>query len=320
MSTRTLYQHFIDILPKYEEFIDEKNYAEDSIKQRTIYLRKFYQYIDALYSNPPSRIEFITEDHVLHFLEHLKNKKSLSLATRDNYFKNIKYFYKFLYDIGIMKNNILQDKEGLIKNRYLWERQYKYFKKEEIHKILATARNIYYRDKNIFNYRNYIIICIVCYLGVKLNELINIKVNDIDEKLSTITFHGKHCREVYLSFNLMNLIGSYNNEKDKYNSGEYLFFSRENDKLSKKAVQNIMNDIIKEADVILDERPPAVNTIRHSVIKMMIEEKWELAIISDIAGISHRSLIKYIDLFSSDFESLKIECLEKHPFFESFKY
>jgi hypothetical protein len=47
---------------------------------------------------------------------------------------------------------------------------------------------------------------------------------------------------------------------------------------------------------------------------MMVENKWDLPIISNICGLKPKSLYKYMDLFTPNAELKEVAYLDSHPF------
>ena len=95
----------------------------------------------------------------------------------------------------------------------------------------------------------------------------------------------------------------------------YLFVSRENSRWAVRSIQRSVNAIIEKSNVRQGDRTLSPKTIRHTVIKTLIENEIELPIICNITGLEINTLYKYIEEFTT-LPDLKEElCLEDHFIF-----
>jgi site-specific recombinase XerD len=92
--------------------------------------------------------------------------------------------------------------------------------------------------------RNYLIVYMLVYTGVRVTELINIKVDDINDEL-IIKWKGWKYRPIKLFKDDLDLIKLYLFMRRKYKS-DYLFISLSHnnmwEKISRVAVENIVRD------------------------------------------------------------------------------
>lgn len=300
------------LIQEYEEFCKTKGLADESIEMRVLYITKFIEYMDKIYINPPKALENINNEHIFSFLD-WKKKQGYSIYSIDNYFKNIKYFFDFMYDNKSMKNPILRNIPGPIEDRDKHDREYDFFTKEELLKIIDTAKCIKETNNDFISFRNYVIILLLCYSGMTLKELRNLKDNDIDFENQLITIRSKGGRTFYLNPIVNSILYSYVQSKNRHNKTEFLFPSRENEKISKRAVERLVKNIILNSGVVPNNRELSPNTIRHSIIKIMVENKWELPVISNICGLQLKSLYRYIDLVTPNAELKEKAYLDSHP-------
>jgi len=181
-------------------------------------------------------------------------------------------------------------------------------------KIIDTARRMKENNKDFISFRNYTIILLLSYSGMTSKELRNLKDDDIDFENQLITVKGKERRAFYLNSVMNSMLYSYIQLKNKKSKSEFAFPSRENKQLSKESLQRLVRNIVLEGEISSKNRELSPNTIRHSVIKMMVENKWDLPIISNICGLKPKSLYKYMDLFTPNAELKEVAYLDSHPF------
>ena len=153
--------------------------SEDGAHNNTILSYKYdiNQFRDFLIKK---KITFtkIKKIDVLNFLEYLKLKKVMN-KTKARKIYALKRFYKFLLSEKLISSNPL-DKIDMPKSE---ETLSITLSIEQINKILNTV------SKNIDNYKNlrsYLIIELLYATGIRVSELISIKLNNIDLNKNTI--------------------------------------------------------------------------------------------------------------------------------------
>jgi integrase/recombinase XerD len=251
-----------DLINEYEQYCHAKGFAKESIELRILLITKFIEYMDKIYINPPKNIEYINDEHVNSFLK-WKEKQGYSIYSIDNYFKNIKYFFDYMYDNKSMKNPVLRNIPGPIVDRDKYDRQYDFFTKEEMLKIIDTARGMKENNKDFISFRNYTIILLLSYSGMTSKELRNLKDDDIDFENQLITVKGKERRAFYLNSVMNSMLYSYIQLKNKKSKSEFAFPSRENKQLSKESLQRLVRNIVLEGEISSKNRELSPNTIRH---------------------------------------------------------
>ena len=192
----------------------------------------------------------------------------------------IKQFYVFL-----QKQNILKNKSSLIelpkKDKYLP----KFLKDEEANKIFEVCKY----DTPI-NQRNSVIIELLYATGIRVSELVNIKISDIDINERTIKVLGKGSKERMVIFNnhTKKAIEIYLNdgyhEFNKLSSG-YLILNKDGNKLSERYIRNIINKLVTKAGLDIKISP---HTFRHTFATDMLEDGSDLMTVKELLG--HESL------------------------------
>ena len=123
--------------------------------------------------------------------------------------------------------------------------------------------------------------------GCRVNELINIKLNDIDINLREIKVLGKGNKEriVYLGSYAIDSLNNYLNIrknilKDKQDNN-YLFLNHLGNKLTTRGIREIIDNILKKASINLKITP---HTFRHSFATMMLKEGCDLKSVQELLG------------------------------------
>lgn len=129
---------------------------------------------------------------------------------------------------------------------------------------------------SIDNLKHKAIISIAYSTGLRVSEVINLKIDDIDSKRGIINIRqakGNKDRIVPLSDDMLTLLRNYYKE---YKPNDYLF----NGQLSPKYTSSSCNKLVKHY-VGYDYR---FHTLRHSSFTSMLENGTDLRVIQKIAG------------------------------------
>ena len=212
---------------------------------------------------------------------------------------------KYLYSLNISKNSISRKlssirglynylvREDMVKDNYFnrinnpKKDEYlpKFLKDEEANKIFEVCKY----DTPI-NQRNSVIIELLYATGIRVSELVNIKISDIDINERTIKVVGKGSKERMVIFNnhTKKAIEIYLNdgyhEFNKLSSG-YLILNKDGNKLSERYIRNIINKLVTKAGLDIKISP---HTFRHTFATDMLEDGSDLMTVKELLG--HESL------------------------------
>lgn len=110
---------------------------------------------------------------------------------------------------------------------------------------------------------------------MRLSELVNINISDIDLSESKMTVIGKGNKErtIYLNKACMNSINDYlsirPHDKVKFDSRDALFLSERKERISNRTVQDIVKKELKKAE--LDIKKYSVHKLRHTAATLMYQ-------------------------------------------------
>ena len=138
--------------------------------------------------------------------------------------------------------------------------------------------------------RNLLIIRMLYATGVRVSELVNIKLKDINKSERTIRILGKGSKEriVVYGIHTKDALEDYLNrgrrQIDIHNS-EYLFLNKDGNKLSDRYVRKIIDEIIAAASITVHVSP---HMLRHTFATSMLNNGADLVSVKDLLG--HESL------------------------------
>lgn len=207
-----------------------------------------------------------------------ENKKNCS-NTRHRKIAAIKAFYDWLYK----KYSVFKGKTNPTKTLPSVEkimRMPKYLKLEDAKKI----QNIF----NISNSRYYIrdntIISLFLASGMRLSELSNIKIKDIDFSKKNVQIIGKGNKEriVYLTDKIIKQLKKYLDTRQIIDANEYLFINNKNTKLSNRSIENICDRAFKLVGI--NDKKYTVHTLRHTFATYIYKQTKDILVVKEILG------------------------------------
>ena len=210
----------------------------------------------------------ITLDDLHSYLAYLARNKNDKAATRSRKVSSIKTFFNYL----TTKTNLLElNPAQNLETPKLDKRIPKYLSLEDSKKLLDTVVNKDNRNKE----RDYAMITLFLNCGMRLSELININISDIDfvDKKLNVIGKGNKERTIYLNKACIIAIENYikvrPRDKVKINAKDALFLSERLERISKRTVQNIVRNELRAAG--LDIKKYSVHKLRHTAATLMYQ-------------------------------------------------
>ena len=140
-------------------------------------------------------------------------------------------------------------------------------------------------DKEFFEndfcgHRDKLIIEVFYFTGIRLAELLNIRLNDIDYINSSLKVLGKRNKEriIPLAYTVLNKIKFF---VKKYNLDSYLFTNEDKNKLYPKKVYRIVNKYIS---LVSSAKKKSPHILRHSFATHMLNNGADLNAIKELLG------------------------------------
>ena len=215
------------------------------------------------------------------YLMYLKDEKQDNNSSIDRKLSALRGFYKFLANNKYIKSNPFKLLSGLKKSKKL-PRYFEYNELEELFNVSDLSTNIGQRDRLLLE--------MLYATGVRVGELVNIKVSDIDSGTRNILILGKGNKERYVIY------GEYCEEilklylKDgrvllnKKNS-DYLFLNKSGGNLTERGVRYILDSLIEKTSINKKISP---HMIRHSFATHLLNEGCDLLTVQKLLG--HESI------------------------------
>lgn len=265
-------------LNSYLEYLKyQKNYSEYTIIS---YCNDIVEYLEYL---EKEALDFkkIEYSDIRFYLMYLKEEKNDNNSSIDRKLSALRGFYKYLANEKQVSNNAFSLVNGPKKEKKL-PRYFEYNELEEL--FLVPDRS------TALGQRDLLLLELLYATGVRVGELTNIKVKDIDLSSKSILILGKGNKERIVTY------GEYCEDilkeylRDGYirlnlNREEYLFLNKNGGKLTERGVRYILDQIIKKTSLNKNISP---HMLRHSFATHLLNEGCDLLTVQKLLG--HESI------------------------------
>lgn len=288
------------IIKFIEELQYEKNYSELTLNG---YLNDLDLFLEYLNENNIRNYKNITYDDIRLFISYLYNQKYTN-KTISRYISSLRSFFKYLKNNNVIDNNPML----LISNPKLSKKLPKYLNFSDLEKLLNA-----YDNKNYIGIRNSLILEMLYSTGIRVSEIINIKVNDISiiERSIRITGKGSKERIVYFGSKCFELIKIYLDKsynKLNINNFDYLFLSKTGKKINDREVRKIVSDAATISGI---EKSVSPHVLRHTFATHMLNDGADLRSVQELLGHENLSTTQIYTHLTN--EKIRNTYLNAHP-------
>ncbi len=299
------------ILDDYLNYlVSIKQYSLETVKSYNIDLLLFLNFIKDYMSIKQEIKNFnkfillqVKEKDVIAFLVYCNYYRDNNPYTRERKLVAIRGFYEWLLDT--FKNEFITNPTENLGRIKKVERLPKYLSLKQAKQI----QNIFTAKNSKYPMRNNAIICLFLSSGIRVSELINIKLIDINFKANSIQIIGKGNKErtAYFSNYCKEKLLTY--IKTRTDNSPYLFISYFKDKLSRREIDEIVRKAYKLMRI--DDRHYSTHTLRHTAATLLYRYvKEDTLLIKEFLG---HSSISSTQIYTH-IHNLKIkEAVEKNP-------
>jgi len=246
---------------KMVELLELKGYSKSTIKT---YQNEFAQFLAALKNNPVDNCNSQkVRSYMLYCYKHLKLTEN-TLHSRLNalkfYFEQVLRREKFFVDIPRPKKHSQLPKT---------------IHQGDLKKMFDVTTNLKHNT-----------ILKLCYgMGLRLSEIVNLKVTDIDSKNMQVFIErskGKKDRYVNLPQSILEQLRTY---YKIYRPKLYLFEGQDGGQYSVRSTQQIFKNALRKAGI---NKQVGIHSLRHSYATHLLEQGTDIRFIQELLG--HKDL------------------------------
>ena len=287
-------------LSEFLKYIDlEKNYSNYTLIN---YKDDLSFYLDFLNKE---NIDVLDSDYkvIRNYLSYMYNKK-YSSKTISRHISSLRSFYKYM----LKENYIVKNPMTLISNPKQESKLPHFLYYNELETILNIP------DKSTpLGQRDSVILELLYSTGIRVSELVNIKLKDINLSTRKIRILGKGNKERIVLYGeyLKNLLDIYLNdgrEKLVKNNQEYLVLNKNSSGLTTRGVRVIIDNILKKGEIDFHISP---HVLRHTFATHMLDSGADLKSVQELLGHENLSTTQIYTHVSN--ERLRKVYLSTHP-------
>jgi integrase/recombinase XerD len=211
-----------------------------------------------------------------------KNGNYLSKSSKQAYFKGIRNFFNFIND----NNDELYTFERYLKNIKIVdtskpEEKIEYLTEEEVQRLIDTLEREKSKKGTYNSYRNSLLVKLMLYGGLRISEVLNIKLNDfikIDDEMYNINIYAKGGKEQtgFISKKVIEEELEY--FRSVLKEDEFIMKTRNNKQLDRSNAFTIVNNIYKKAKI----RKKGLHILRHTLAMRLTQNNTNLVTIKKI--------------------------------------
>ncbi len=267
----------------------EKNLSENTVNSYRTDINNFLEFAAELKIND---LNSVTSNVFIDFFE-LQRKKGIEGKTTARYMSSLKGFFRFLEDNSYIEKNPMEKLSAVKRERKL-PSVLSVAEIDMILKMPVTEETTGLRDKAILEtfYSS----------GLRVSELINLKINDLffTDEIVRVLGKGSKERIVPMGQNAIYWLKEYLNRsrpilEKKSKSGSYVFLNKRGTKLSRMGVWKIVNYYSNRAGITKEMHP---HTFRHSFATHLLEGGADLRAVQEMLGhsdISTTQIYTHVD-------------------------
>ncbi len=290
-----------DIIGKYRRYMKlERNYSENTLDAYMSDLQKLLDYV----GSEGLHVLDVKLDDLRNFVAALVDI-GISARSQSRILSGVRTFYTFL----ILDGYIEDDPTELLEWPKIGEHLPEVLSVEEVDRLEQACDLSKWEGQ-----RNRTIIEVLFSCGLRVSELINLRLSDLflDEKFIRVMGKGKKERLVPISESAVKELQYWfmdrNLMKIKPGEEDFVFLNRRGGHLTRMMIFTIVRRLAEAAGI---EKTISPHTLRHSFATALLEGGANLRAIQDMLGherISTTQIYTHIDM-----HTLREEILEHHP-------
>ncbi len=293
-------------LEKYLSYLKyQRQYAKDTLLNYQIDLEEYLVFLkkeEVLYLN-------VETSDIRFYLSYIKEEKKNKNRTVNRKLSAIRGFYSFLEQEEKINTNPFKMVKNL-KIEKMLPRYFEYHELQELFSSIDISTSLGLRDRTILE--------VLYTTGIRVGELIKIKVGDIDFSDLNIKIFGKGNKERYVYFD--DICKSYlekyiETSRETLNKlkVEELFLNHLGSGLTERGITFILNRIIKQTSL---QKHISPHMLRHTFATELLNQGCDLTSVQQLLGhaslkttqvYTHVSLAQLQQVYQQSFDRAKIK-------------
>ena len=265
-------------LDRYLEYLEyERHYSSYTTDNYERDIEEFLDYLERESINY-LKLEYSDIRLYLAYLKEEKHEKSTSISRK---LSALRSYYKYLCSNNKVKTNLFNLISSPKKEQKL-PRYFEYNELEELFNVPDLETYLGQRDRLVLE--------LLYATGIRVGELVKIKLKDINKSERTILIHGKGSKERIVNYGeyASDILNIYLNdgykELNKFNS-DYLVLNNQGRVITERGIRYILTNLIKKTSLHKNISP---HMLRHSFATHLLNEGCDILSVKELLG--HESI------------------------------
>ena len=266
------------MIKEYLEYLEyQRHYSKYTIDNYERDILEFLEYLER------ENIDYLKLEYsdirlYLGYLKEEKHEKSTSISRK---LSALRSYYKYLCSNNKITSNLF----SLITSPKKEQKLPRYFEYNELEELFAVPLL-----DNKLGQRDRLVLEILYATGIRVGELVKIKLKDLNRSERTILIHGKGRKMRIVNYGeyASDILDMYLNdgykELNKFNS-DYLILNNQGRAITERGVRYILTNLIKKTSLHKNISP---HMLRHSFATHLLNEGCDILSVKELLG--HESI------------------------------
>jgi site-specific recombinase XerD len=254
-------------------FVDkmkEKDKSNNTIKNYVADLKNYVKWLGVHHGDAPISAQRKAVRKYIQYLE----KSGLALSTVNRRIQSLRTFYQTLIEVGIREDD---PTEGIKSRKIAKQNDTKWLERHQVKAIFeAIDKQKQGEDKR---FRERAIISVLVNCGLRVSELCDLKMDDLDFKGGFIDVIGKGGKFRRVPFNPATQRAVKQWLQFRSLDTPYVFHTERSPKMTPRAVQHITKKLSEQLNFTF-----TVHQLRHTALKNIADTTGKIEIVATVAG------------------------------------
>jgi integrase/recombinase XerD len=241
-------------------YCDELKLRGYSLSTQKTYATEFAQ---LLYKLGEQKAEELGYDRLRDYFKYCIDEEQISTNQYNSRINAVKFYYEQILKRDKFTEFISRQRKPLLMPKVISER--------DIVRMLERTENL----------KHYVLLCLCYGMGLRVSEIVNLKVTDIDgERLQVLlrAAKGKKDRYVNLPVTVLGVLREYYRQ---YKPKEYLFEGQYGGRYSARSAQKVFSSNLVKAGI---NKKVGIHSLRHSFATHLLEQGTDISVIQRLLG------------------------------------
>ncbi|WP_342533891.1 tyrosine-type recombinase/integrase [Lysinibacillus sp. FSL K6-0057] len=272
----------INIVERFQEWLQEEGKATKTIESYITDVKLFQQYLVDKDADPDV---LLTRFYFTSYLKQLE-KECLAIATINKKINSLKVYNDWLIQEKIVTDSVIRLKRDRLKIANGSEAEVSVLTPEQVDALLFHVE----KESN----RNKLICYLLLFTGVRVSELVNLKLTDVDRLTAQLSVRGKggKFRDIPLRKDVLEVLEQYvsgERAANKFADSPFLLLSQRAGNMHRDGVRRFLEQTGQQLGFHIHP-----HMMRHTFCTRLLKAGVELSTVSRLAGHANFNMtVKY---------------------------